>query len=62
MTRSIVFKILVRVCGDEIVIVVDKNGKFFDEVVFHKSELIKVKGYFIELAKRIIQNITTNKD
>ena len=48
------YVITVRVYQEEVVVDVEKNGRFYDEVSFHPSNIEYFVGYMALLANKII--------
>ena len=44
--------------NDEVVVLVDKDGKFFDDVSFHPSERNELLHYLAETLQKIIKEVT----
>ncbi len=42
---------------DEIVVIVEKNGKYYDGVEFHATEKLELREYLIDLVGKIIHSL-----
>ena len=59
MTRWV---IEVRRKHDEVLVIVDKDDKFFDDVSFHPSERQELLNYLTEVIQAIIKEVTSDVD
>ena len=43
---------------DEVLVIVDKDGRFFDEAGFHPSEKDEIMRYLAEVIQAIVKEVT----
>ena len=48
--------------NDEVLVIVDKDGKFFDDVSFHPSEKDEIMRYLAETLQKIVKEVTGDKE
>lgn len=47
--------IVISASGNDVHVLVEVNGRWYDEVEFHKSEIFEIQKYLINLVEKVIE-------